>query len=184
VSQIDPNHSQLTLSQGATASGTESLVFTPNIAPPQVVALIEPPGGVVVPPSSSTQGPLTILANSKGFDSKGVYDFLASKTDGNGQPLQALGLSFYGQGLAAGGVLNFSLNVANQSSPPQLVSQTKGVTISLDQTLPPTHLPDGGGIPAAQTPEPISLLLWSVLAGIGLVRARALRRPTLLALGR
>ena len=42
----------------------------------------------------------------------------AGLTRTNGQPLQALGLSFYGQGLAAGGVLNFSLNVTNASNPP------------------------------------------------------------------
>ena len=64
--------------------------------------------------------------------SSGVYDFLASTKDANGNPLQALGLSFFGQGLAAGGILNFSLNVANQSTPPQLVSQTPGVSITLD----------------------------------------------------
>jgi hypothetical protein len=163
---------QLTLSHSATTSGTGSLTFTPNIAPPQVVALIQPPGGVVVPPASSTQGPLTILPNSKGFNSSGVYDFLASKTDGNGQALQALGLSFYGQGLAAGGILNFSLNVASQNTPPRLVSQTTGVTITLSQTPPPST-PTDHGVPAAETPEPLSLLLWSVLAGVGLVRARA-----------
>jgi hypothetical protein len=180
VSQINSDSSQLTLSQGATASGSQNLVFTPNIAPPQVVALIEPPGGVSVPPSSSTQGPLTILANSKGFNSTGVYDFLATKSDANGQPLQALGLSFYGQGLAAGGILNFSLNVHNQSTPPQLVSQTPGVSIAL---LPPSSNPGtgGDGVPEAKIPEPISLLLWSALAGAGLLRARGLRQSKLVA---
>ena len=104
-----------TLSQNATISGPESLVFTPTIAPPQVVALIEPAGGVVTPPSSSALGPLTILAGSQGFNTSGVYDYLASTKDSNGNPLQALGLSFYGQGLASlanGGILKFSLNVA------------------------------------------------------------------------
>jgi hypothetical protein len=176
ISQINSSHSLITLSQAATTSGTESLQFAPNVAPPQVVALIQPPGGVVVPPSSSTQGPLTILANSSGFNTSGVYDFLATKTDSNGQPVQALGLSFYGQGLAAGGVLNFSLNVANQNAPPQLVSQTTGVTIALSQTTPASTPPDSG-VPAARTPEPLSILLWSILAGAGLLRARALRQP-------
>jgi hypothetical protein len=183
VSQIDTSHSAVTLSQAATTSGAANLQFAPNIAPPQVVALIQPPGGVVVPPASSTQGPLTILANSKGFNSTGVYDFLASKTDGNGQPLQALGLSFYGQGLAAGGILNFSLNVSNASSPPQLVSQTTGVSIALDQT-PPASNHGGNGVPAAQTPEPLSMLIWSVLAGVGLLHTRALRQSHAAVLGR
>ena len=89
-----------------------------DIAAPQVVLLVDPAGGVVAPSSSSTQGPLTILNGSSGFDQSGVYDYLASSTDSNGQPLQALGLSFYGQGMAAGGVLKFSLNVTNVNSPP------------------------------------------------------------------
>ena len=84
--------------------------------------------------SSSTVGPLTILSGSQGFNASGVYDYLASTKDSNGNPLQALGLSFYGQGLASaanGGILNFSLNVTNQGAPPQLVSQTPGVSITL-----------------------------------------------------
>jgi len=109
-----------------------------------------------------------------------VYDFLATKSDATGQPVQALGLSFYGQGLAAGGILNFSLNVANQSSPPQLVSQTAGVSIALTPTASPPTSSDNG-VPAAQTPEPLSILLWSALASAGLVRARALRRSNAIA---
>ena len=132
ISQISSTGTQVTSSQSATSGGSASLVFAPTIAPPPVVALIQPAGGVVTPAASSTQGPLTILSGSHGFNSSGVYDFLASTKDSNGNPLQALGLSFFGQGLAAGGILNFSLNVANQSTPPQLVSQTPGVSITLD----------------------------------------------------
>ena len=134
VGQISSDGSQVTLTQNATVSGAESLVFTPTIAPPQVVALIEPAGGVVTPPSSSALGPLSILAGSQGFNASGVYDYLASTKDANGNPLQAFGLSFYGQGLASlanGGMLKFSLDVANQNAPPQLVSQTPGVSITL-----------------------------------------------------
>ena len=133
VTAIGSSGSQVTLSQNATVSGGENLTFTPIIAPPQVVALIEPAGGVVTPASSSPLGPLTILSGSQGFNTRWVYDYLANTPAQNGQPLQALGLSFYGQGLASlanGGILKFSLDVANPSSPPQLVSQTPGVTIS------------------------------------------------------
>jgi len=182
VSEINTGLSEVTLSQSATTSGSESLSFSPVIAPPQVVALINPAGGVVTPPSSATQGPLTILANSSGFNSSGVYDFLASKT-ANGQTLQALGLSFYGQGLAAGGIVNFSLNVANQSSPPQLSSQTAGVTIALNPTpATPSGSNSNTGVTDAQVPEPLSLLIWSALAGAGLFRARTLRRSNPVAL--
>jgi hypothetical protein len=186
VSQIGSGGSQITLSQGATTSGIESLVFTPNIAPPQVVAAIDPVGGVPAPPASATQGPLTILAGSQGFNSAGVYDFLNTPKDANGNVLQptALGLSFYGQGLAAlsnGGVFNFSLAVANQSSPPQLVSQTPGVTITLQPAATTTGsggttdtgTGGGGQITTENVPEPLSLLVWGSLAGAGLLRRRA-----------
>ena len=183
VSQIGSGGSQVTLSQGATVSGPESLTFTPNIAP-QVVALIEPAGGVVTPASSSSVGPLTILAGSNGFTASGVYDYLASTKDANGNPLQALGLSFYGQGLASaanGGILNFSLNVTNQSAPPQLVSQTPGVSITLQPSdSSSSNTNTGTGSLSAQStdaPEPLSILVWLALAGAGLVQARGLRRP-------
>src|SRR5262249_27237941 len=162
----------------ATVSGAESLVFTPTIAPPQVVALVQPPGGVVTPPSSSALGPLSILAGSQGFNASGVYDYLANTKDVNGNSLQAFGLSFYGQGLASlanGGILKFSLDVADQSVPPHLVSQTIGVSITLQPTDSSTGASTttngaGGGIQPfpTETPEPLSVLVWSALAGVGL----------------
>jgi hypothetical protein len=185
VSQISSDGSHVTLSNNATVSGAESLVFTPIPAPPQVVALVEPAGGVVTPPSSSALGPLTILAGSQGFNASGVYDYLAKSTDANGNPLQAFGLSFYGQGLASlanGGMLKFSLDVADQNTPPQLVSQTPGVSIALqpaDSTTGTggTNTGTGGGQGSpSETPEPLSFLVWSALAGAGLLRSRALRK--------
>jgi hypothetical protein len=189
VTALGSGGAQVTLSQNATVNGGESLTFTPVIAPPQVVALINPAGGVVTPPSSSTLGPLTILSGSQGFNASGVYDYLANTTQ-NGSPLQALGLSFYGQGLASlanGGILKFSLDVANQSSPPQLVSQTPGVTIALQSSDNSssgsssdtgTTTSTGGGtqISTASIPEPLSGLVWSALAGAGLLRARKGRK--------
>jgi hypothetical protein len=169
ITQINADLSQVTLSQSATASGSESLVFSPQLAAPQVVALIEPAGGVVTPASSATQGPLTILSASPDISTSGVYDYLASTTS-NGQSLQALGLSFYGNGLTKGDYLKFSLNVANQSNPPQLVSQTSGITITYD---PPTSV--SSNPPPNAVPEPLSMILWSVLGGAGLVRLRRSR---------
>ena len=186
VSQIASVGSGLTLSQNATASGSESLVFTPNIAAPQVVALIEPVGSVPAPPANSTAGPLTILAGSQGFNASGVYDFLNTPKDANGNLLQpvALGLSFYGQGLASlanGGILKFALDVADQNAPPQLVSQTPGVSIAV-QPASTTGTGDTGtvgggtGITDQNVPEPLSVLVWSAIAGAGLLRSRAIRK--------
>jgi hypothetical protein len=118
-----------------------------------------------------------------------VYDYLASTKDANGNPLQAFGLSFYGQGLASlanGGILKFSLDVANQNEPPQLASQTPGVSIALQQ---PTESSSGTGgmntgtgggttITTDNIPEPLSVLVWSALAGVGLLRSRSFRRPS------
>jgi len=179
VSQINSASTQLTLSQNATTTGSESLMFSPAIAPPQIVALIQPngnltltTGGVITPSQSATQGPLTILSGSSGFNTSGVYDYLATAS---GQ--QALGLSFYGQGLAKGGIVNFSLNVANQSSPPQLSVQPAGTGVTIALT-PPTTPPPSTTTTVTDTavPEPLSLLLWSTLAGAGLLRVRALRQ--------
>ncbi len=192
VSGLGSGGSQVTLSQNATTSGVESLTFTPIIAPPQVVALVEPAGGVITPPSSSTLGPLTILAGSQGFTASGVYDYLANTKDATtGNPLQAFGLSFYpslsgtGGGLASlanGGVLNFSLNVNDPSAPPQLVSQTPGVSIALEPSdsssgSTGTGTTSGNGnVGALDTPEPLSVLVWSALVGAGLLRSRSLRK--------
>jgi hypothetical protein len=203
VKAIGSSGAQITLSQNATANGGESLTFTPVIAPPQVVALVEPAGGVVTPPSSSPTGPLTVIpSGSQGFYANGVYDFLASKDqngnallDSNGKPLQALGLSFYGQSvgqgglasLANGGILKFSLDVTNPNSPPQLVvPQSNDIKI----TLQPSDISTGstgttgtnnngsGGtqIGTASIPEPLSVLLWSAMAGASLLRARSWRK--------
>jgi fibronectin-binding autotransporter adhesin len=188
VTQIGSGGTQLTLSQNATASGAESLTYTPNIAPPQVVAVVNPYLGVVQPALTSQTGPLTILSGSQGFNSTGVYDYLAKGTE-NGNPVQVLGLSFYGQGLASlanGGILNFSLDVANPSSPPNLVSQTSGVSI-VPQTTDSSTGSSGntgtgtttgsGSVGALDTPEPLSVLVWSTLAGVGLLRLRVSRKP-------
>jgi hypothetical protein len=186
VSQISSDGSQVTLSNNATVSGAESLVFTPIPALPQVVALVEPAGGVITPPSSSALGPLSILAGSQGFNASGVYDYLAKSTDKDGNPLQLFGLSFYGQGLASlanGGMLKFSLDVADQNAPPQLVSQMTGVSITLQPAdsstgTGGTNTGTGGGQGSpSETPEPLSILIWSALAGAGLLRLRILRKP-------
>ncbi len=160
-----------------------------DISGPQVEALVEPPGGVV-PPTSSTgtqQSPLTILPGSTGFDASQLVVALKNTTSSSGQPVQMFGLVFFGQGLAAGGVLNFSLTTESSlSSPPVLESQTPGVTINLDSVTSSSSSSSSSSTTAASPafgiPEPLSILVWSVLACVGLFRVRAQRRARRVAL--
>jgi hypothetical protein len=165
-----------------------------NLSGPQVEALILPPGGVV-PPTSSTgaqESPLTILPGSSGFDASQLVVALKSTTSSTGQPEQMFGLVFYGQGLAAGGVLNFALTTESSlKTPPVLQSQTPGVSITLDSVSSSTTgsgsgssggTPDAGGGGGPVVPEPLSLLIWSALACAGLLRVRAQRRSQPVAL--
>lgn len=150
----------------------------PNATTPQVVASL--PAGTIVPPKQSdgTQGsPLTILNSSTGFDQNQLV--VALKDDvTNGSSQQLFGLSFFGSGLKAAGHLDFALNVDKSlSMAPVLTSQTPGVTIkSLEVAAPPpsTILNPSAGTPQphTQVPEPISLILWSALAGAGFWRWR------------
>jgi hypothetical protein len=133
-----------------------------------------------------------------------VYDYLASKDqngnplkDSNGNPLQALGLSFYGPspgqggGLASvanGGNLKFSLDVTDPNSPPQLVPAPNSSGINITLQTPDTSKGstgttgtdnNGNGgtqIGNASIPEPLSVLVWSAMAGAGLLRARTWRK--------
>jgi hypothetical protein len=152
-----------------------------DIAGPQVQALVLPPGGVVPPTSSggAQESPLTILPGSHGFDEHQLVVALKNTTSASGQPEQRFGLVFFGQGLAADGVLNFSLSVnkAFQNDPPQLRSLTPGVTITLDPNMPPGGTsPSSGPIPE-RIPEPATLLLWSIATGAALWKGRVLRFP-------
>jgi hypothetical protein len=125
-----------------------------------------------------------------------------------GDPVQGLALNFGPEGFAPGGIFNFSLNLnPDISDAPNLVllpDSPPGLAI---QTVPPTSVDvgggdggtgsgdgggdggggpvvppgDGGNGPENQVPEPMSVVIWSVLAGLGLARARKLRRSSPLA---
>jgi hypothetical protein len=182
--QADPVTSTATYTL---TTSTAIPVPSANIAGPQVEALVLPPGGVV-PPTSSTgsqESPLTILSGSTGFDPSQLVVALKNTTSSSGAPEQMFGLVFFGQGLAAGGVLNFSLTTQSSlTSPPVLESQTQGVTITLDSVSSPSSgtgsgvadTGGGGGGGGPRVPEPLSVLIWSALACAGLLRVRAQRR--------
>jgi hypothetical protein len=175
---------RLTPVSAASTTGTATYTLTapdglppadPSSSGPQVVAQITPLGSVVPPtlPNGDEGSPLTILPDSHGFDQANLVVGLKDNTS---PPQQLLGLAFDGSGLAAGGLLHFSLSIDKSlTTPPALESLTPGVTIVSDPTTP-TNPPTGGGPTEVNTPEPLSVLLWSLLAGLGLVRARAVRR--------
>ena len=156
-----------------------------NATSPQVVANVLPPGAVVPPTQADgTQlSPLTILNTSTGFDSNqlivALKDNAANATAGT-PASQLFGLSFFGNGFtSANGHLDFALSTdPNLSKPPVLQSVTPGVTISSipNPTLPPPPTSSGTLTPSVSTPEPLSVTLWSAVVGLGLIRARRMRR--------
>jgi hypothetical protein len=186
------NASTTTVDYSLTTSPTIG-VPSANISGPQVVALITPAGSVVPPAlSNGTQeSPLTILPGSTGFDPSQLVVALNNAPSSTGQPQQQLGLVFYGQGLRAGGVLNFALSISSAlaSDPPKLQSLTQGVTITADSPPAATTTTSGAsgngassssssanGVVNVNTPEPLSVILWSaVLVGV-VARNRMLSR--------
>ncbi len=171
---------------------------------PQFVAEVSPVS-IVQPPSTSVPV-LQIYTDSTGFYFKNPSDLSPEigNNPNNGSPItsQALGLSFYGQGLTAGSSLTFSLPFAQSvvgGPPPTTIPQftVYNPAVSLTQPISDIQIKYDGVVPAsgsstsgsstsgsgtvtiqAQTPEPLSLLVWSALAGVGLWRARSRgRRP-------
>jgi hypothetical protein len=137
---------------------------------PQVTATISPAGSVQ--PTDPSAGPLTILGGS-GFSQSGLVDAL----NGDGSKL---GLIFFNGGLAANGSLHFALdvNTALSSTPPIVTSTTPGVSITPDSsTFTPTSAEQT--VTPQSIPEPMSVLVWTGLAGFGVFRARAIRRSRL-----
>ncbi len=142
---------------------TYTLTSAAGLAPPdpssgpQVVLEVDPMGAVVAPVVNGiTETPLQILPNgSDGFEFSNLVVGLKNTTN---PPEQLVGLTFGNSGLAPGGVLNFGLNISDSViGSPTLTSLTPGITV----------------VPlSVNTPEPLSLVLWSTLAGACLWRAR------------
>ena len=150
-----------------------------------VVTNVIPPNSIT-PPDASTS-PLTILDGSFGFDAKNLQVFL-SPTDPN---VQGMAINFANGGLAPGGTLDFKVSLdsaVDAGSPPKLVLQDPDTDLKLVQipapVVPtpviPTPSPPATPVAAPptieNTPEPVSITLWSALAGAGVLRARAFRR--------
>jgi hypothetical protein len=139
-----------------------------------VLASIVPPGSVT-PPDPSTS-PLTILAGSSGFNPDDLKVSLGDGTTPSGDPFQALALDFGPGGLAPGGRLYFSLNLAASSDGVvNLILPSSINNLAVSSYVPPPGVtPIDGG--QGNVPEPISLVLWTGLATFGVIRARIYRR--------
>ncbi len=163
----------------------------PGAAPVQeVLARIIPPGSII-PPDPKTS-PLTILPDStgyvsSGFDSKELEVLLGDGQTPEGDPFQVMKLDFGPNGFQPGGRLYFSLNrspafdgltqLVLPSSVQNLAFESLAVTDVPTDTGGGSGSGGGGGsVPPAQVPEPMSLVLWSAVLALGLVRARAYRR--------
>src|SRR5262245_49726050 len=185
AASINPNASTASATYRLTSS-TSVPVPDASIQGPQVVAMVLPTGSVIPPKlDDGTEGsPLTILPDSHGFDANHLVVALKDATSSTGQPEQLFGLVFFGQGLQPDGLLHFSLSIdkALASNPPVLQSLTPGISIVPD-TIPSSNgngtetSGNGTDVPASNNvPEPISLLLWSTVAGGVVARSRLRRR--------
>jgi hypothetical protein len=165
----------------AAPAGAKPAPGATNPPAPQITAVVNPVG-VVPPPGGSVTGPLTILSGSSGFDTQNLAVYLGNfPSDPNAaNTSQALGLSFYGQGLAAGGVLNFALTIDQSlaNSPPQLLvdpKQSPGISIKLDgveNSSSSSSSSSSNPTPEVVGPEPLSMLVWSVLGIAAFLRTR------------
>jgi hypothetical protein len=183
------------ISGGSTAVATYRLTSAGGLpaadsssSAPQVVASVTPVDSVVPPTGSdgSQLSPLTILNTSSGFDPSQVIVALKDTVSNAGSPEQLFGLSFGAGGLKPGGEVDFTLSVAKSlTTPPVLQSLTPGITISTlgstNSTTTSTSTPSSAPQTSTNSgstlsiPEPMSVVLWSALAGAGLLRARAIK---------
>jgi hypothetical protein len=166
-------------------------VGDPNATSPEFVFQNTPAGAIVAPSDGSN--PMTFLPDSIGYTPPGstttspyvIFDLL--KKDGS-----QFGLSFFNTALVQGNVFHVDLDInkALQSNPPTFVSDAPPAgsnlpIVSLVPDPPPAASnPSSSASSSSSTtttaqstdvPEPLSLILWSVLTGLGLWRAHRLR---------
>jgi hypothetical protein len=184
---IDSANYTLKVPGGLPNPGPDVDHVTPGVSLPQLEATVIPAGGILPPTQSDgTQGsPLTILPDSFGFDKDKLVVALNNNPKVNPTD-QKFGLVFFNGGLAADNLVHFSLSIdkALGSTPPTLhitdPATLAGIVLSADPTVIHTSGPaDTSATSApitATIPEPLSVLVWSAMAGFGLLRARGLRR--------
>ncbi len=199
-----PTQAQAT-SSNPPSSATYSITTSPNVdlpafsssawaaitsntpasaASPQIQFELNPPQSLV-DYNPSTTGPLAGSISGLGSSNAVKLGLLTNQSTGE----QILGL-FIQNGLNGGSALQLPLYY-NTSTPPTLIPLTAGVNVSVSSSVSTDTTggsqasgTGGGGVtPNAQTPEPLSFLIWAALAGGMLVRARLLRQSRTIALG-
>jgi hypothetical protein len=172
---------------------------TPTVSTPQIIARIEPPGSLQNPASGSGSGsssssgsnPLSFAQTAPTYGQIGMVDnLLGPIQSGN---TQYMAFALFGEPLQPGEKIVFSLTDPNLiANPPQFIpvdangNTDPGIHITLNPRtdggpsttdgsgeVKPTV--DTSGNTQSQVPEPLSLVVWSTLAGLGLWRARRLR---------
>lgn len=204
ASPASPYEYVLTTTQDIPAStGTGSGPLVVFEAPPgSIVPPVDPKTGNQQSPVTPVTTPY-LAADGKTYTtdpmyttSKDVFVFTRPTVSAGGQPVDELGFAFR-NGLSHNSAFVFSLAVADPKNPPALHSLSPGVP---DYPFPPPAAPAAPATitaaavaptaPASvtvapvattavsqlNTPEPVSLALWSALTVAGACRARAYRR--------
>jgi hypothetical protein len=178
--------SQAIASEGATAPSSTA-AGQPS---PQVLMLDTP---VSIQPSDKTNDLLYVASGSGSssyyFDNPNqilVRSSTNSSFQKNGVPVevQPLALNFYGPGLQAGQSVTFDLPFKSSivGIPPAASSGSSAGSTSSSGPGSGSNTPSAQTADAspqgAETPEPLSLLVWTAMIGVGAWRARArARRP-------
>jgi hypothetical protein len=178
----------LTTTQAIASAGATPPASSSSSSSPQVLALDAP---ISILPSNVTSNLLYVTSDSTNYYTQNSNDITVQSgtttLQQNGQPLevQALGLNFYGQGLQAGQSITFDLpfNASVVGSPASATSTTStststsssggGSSSTSTSTSTSTSSSSGASPQGAETPEPLSLLVWTAMAGAGVWRVRA-----------
>jgi hypothetical protein len=160
---------------------------TPNVSPPQIIAKIIPPGALQGASSSggaSGTNPLNFDQAATTYSTNGIVVDLLSPIQKDGS--QYIGFSLFGAPLQPGQQIVFSLADPNLiSNPPQFQpidssgNPDTAIHIALDPTTSGSDSSGSNNTGSGSTPtpssssdnsvpEPLSLVLWSTLAGAGL----------------
>jgi hypothetical protein len=135
------------------------------------------PSGTIQPVNSSTS-PLIPVGGTFDYSLPNSYQVLTGTLPNSTD--QGLALVFGNGGLAPGGVLDFKVSLDpsySSSTSPVLTLLPPSTGVTTDALDLISYTPGiANGLPVVNTPEPVSLALWSALAAAGLIRARSFRK--------